>query len=356
MVKIDPFTRTPGRAGQAYIETGIADTVITNFKSDESEKHVYKITGLQGSGKSVEYGKIIEDFRNDKKWLVYPLHAAGESVTELHALIKKEKVLGGDKSASKSVSASINAGAIGISGSISNNQDEYGSAGAVEADIMRLIELANKKKYKVLIGIDDISKTTHTVRLLSIIGSMIVSGAKLYLIVAGLSENIEDFASEKSLSFFKRADSLEVSFLNRYDIVERYQSLLGVDAAEARKIEIMTKDYAYAYQVLGSLYFNKKGFETLDDLLPAFENIMFKDSYDIIWKKLTEGEKELVRCIYRTEDGKIDDIKAQMHNPSSYNMLRKNLIDKHLVNGDKRGYLRINLPRFDNFVELWGEN
>lgn len=34
--KIDPFTRTPGIAGKAYIDNGIADEIINNFCSEES--------------------------------------------------------------------------------------------------------------------------------------------------------------------------------------------------------------------------------------------------------------------------------------------------------------------------------
>jgi len=45
-----------------------------------------------------------------------------------------------------------------------------------------------------------------------------------------------------------------------------------------------------------------------------------------------------------------------MKNPASYNVFRNNLINKHLVDGSKRGYLKINLPRFDSFVELWGDD
>ena len=360
-IKIDPFTRTPGLAGKAYIDTGIADTIIANFKSDESDKHVYKITGLRGSGKSVEYGKVMKNLKEEKNWLVYNLSAAGDTVSTLLTLLGGEKCLGvKDKTIEKSFSASLGGNILGASGEgsvkVTNTQNNNKYQNSDEAAIIKLIEAANKKKYKVLVGIDDISKTEDTVKLLSIIGSMIVVGAELYLIVTGLSENIEEFSTEKNLTFFKRADSIEATALNKYDIVNMYQTLLKIDAFEARKIEQITNGYAYAYQVLGSLYFSKKKEETLDDLIPAFENIMFKDSYDMIWQKLTEGEKEMVRCICRTKDGKIDDVKAIMNNPSSYNTFRIKLINKHLVNGSKRGYLKINLPRFDSFVELWGDD
>ena len=360
-IRIDPFTRTPGLAGKAYIDTGIADTIISNFKSNDSGKHVYKITGLRGSGKSVEYGKVMQSLKEEKDWLVYNLSAAGNTMSTFLSLLSGEDFLRAhERTIEKSFRASIGGSMIGTSGEgsikITNTQDDNTFPKTDEALINRLIEKANKQNYKILVGIDDISKTADTVKLLSIIGSMIVVGAELYLIVTGLSENIEEFSSEKNLTFFKRADSIEASVLNKYDIVAKYQTLLGIDAAEARKIEKATNDYAYAYQVLGSLYFDKKGNQTLEDLIPTFENIMFKDSYDMIWKTLTEGEKEMVRCICRSQNGQIDDIKAQMKNPSSYNVFRSKLINKHLVNGSKRGYLQIDLPRFQNFVELWGDD
>ena len=74
--KTDPFTRTPGIAGKAYIDNGIAATIIHNFCSDDSSKYVYKITGLRGSGKSVEYGRVIRTLKNEKNWLVKPICCA----------------------------------------------------------------------------------------------------------------------------------------------------------------------------------------------------------------------------------------------------------------------------------------
>ena len=59
MAKANPFTRTPGVAGAAFIDMHYADEIIENFENDYSSKYVYKIVGLRGSGKSVEYRKII---------------------------------------------------------------------------------------------------------------------------------------------------------------------------------------------------------------------------------------------------------------------------------------------------------
>lgn len=358
--KIDPFTRTPGIAGQAYIDTGIAEEIISNFINDYSSKYVYKITGLRGSGKSVEYGKIIRTLKEHEDWLVYPLSASGDAVSTLISKLSMESFID-SKSSITSVSSAttVEGKAVVISGNetinVTRTVEDNDHFYSEEAILTRMISLANKKKYKVLIGVDDISKTPEMIKLLSIIGSMILEGIDVYLIVTGLSENIENFSSEKNLSFFKRADEREIKQLNKYDITYMYEKLLGVDTAEAKSMEELTGGYAYAYQVLGSLYFGRKEGETLEDILPDFERILFKDSYELIWKTLTKGEKELVRCIYCSKDGRADSIKALMSNPSSYPVYRGRLINKHIVEGDTRGYLKIRLPRFKKYIEIWGD-
>ena len=357
----DPFTRTPGVAGKAYIDNGIADEIINSFNAEDSAKYVFKITGLRGSGKSVEYGKIIQTLKKDKKWLVYPLSSSGEAVSTLISKLIMEKFIDANSVTTViSSTTSVGGSAVVVSGNesvnyqrvMTNNEHFYSD----EAVLTRMISIANEKGYKVLVGVDDISKTKEMIRLLSMIGSMLLEGLQIYLVVTGLSENIEEFSSEKNLTFFKRADEREIKALNKYDIVYMYEKLLNIDSAEAKSIEEVTNGYAYAYQVIGSLYFTKKSSETIDDLMPEFERILFKDSYELIWKTLTNTEKEVIRCIFKSQDGKAEKVKALMSNPSAYSVYRDRLINKHLVDGNTRGYLRINLPRFEKYIEIWGSD
>ena len=87
--------------------------------------------------------------------------------------------------------------------------------------------------------------------------------------------------------------------------------------------------------------------------MPEFDKILFRDSYDLIWKTLTVSEKELVRLIVSSESGKVSEIKKAMTSPSSFSSLRARLINKHLVNTDERGYIKIQLPSFKEYVQLW---
>ncbi len=367
-IRIDPFTLTPGVAGKPYIDCGIADEIIANFKSDESSKYVYKITGLRGSGKSVEYSKILQTLKKEKNWLVYPLSAEGEGIETLISFLSKEDFIN-DKKAETSISANASAeggipiisgkGGIAVTKTISDNTNYYNA----EAALAEMVDIANNKGYNILVMIDDISKTENTVTLLSVLGTMFNKGSRVYLIVSGLSKNIEDFfvinkkdpkgeILSKSLSFFRRGDTREVKPLDKFDIVNNYEKFLGVDAVEAKKLYDMTLGYAYAYQVLGSLYFNKKETEKLKDLIPDYERTLFK-SYNLDWPELTDAEQDFVKSFYKGKTGKAKDTKAHMANPDAYNAYRDRLIDKHFFMAGKRGYLEPRLPRFDKFIEIW---
>ena len=358
-MRTDPFTRTPGIAGNAYIDNGIADEIIENFCNDDSSKYVYKITGIRGAGKSVEYGRVIRALKEKKEWLVYPISASGDAVRTLIGKISAEKFINSKKSTTSiNADTSIEGHIVSVKGketvNIGKTFTENDNFYSDEATLVNMIQKANQKNYKVLIGVDDIARTPEMVKLLSIIGSMILEGLQVYLLVTGLSENIEDFSKEKTLTFFKRSDTKEIKALNKYDVEYMYEKLLSIDAMEARKLEALSMGYAYAYQVLGSLYFSKKENEGVSDILPDFDRIIFRDSYDLIWKSLTSGERTFIKCVLNTPNGEASEIKAQMEKPSAYSVYRDRLMNKHIIDGDIRGVLQIRLPRFDRFVEIWG--
>lgn len=331
MTKINPFTRTPGMAGSAFIDMHYADEIIVNFESDLSARFVYKIVGLRGSGKSVEYSKVINTLSKKKGWLVYTLSAAGDPVTTLIAKLSKESFID-----NKVHTTSVSVG------------------GSAEAELSEMIQKANDKGYKVLVGIDDIAKTPEMVKFLSIWGSMLMDDKKrIYFVCTGLSKNIEDFTDAPNLTFFKRSEPIETGPLNRYEIALMYRNLLGVDEQESVRLSKFTCGYAYAYQVLGSIYFDKRKGEKWEDIVAKFDRILFWDSYDLIWKSLTGAEQDFIRCVVNSGTGKASDIKAQMSHPKGYDSLRQRIRNKHLINVDDRGQIKIDLPRFKEYVKQW---
>ena len=88
----------------------------------------------------------------------------------------------------------------------------------------------------------------------------------------GLYQNIEEFSEDKNLTFFKRSDSVEIKSLNQYDTAYMYHKLLKIDENEAVELSRFVKGYAYAYQVMGSLYFNKKVDQANGGSYPLFSS------------------------------------------------------------------------------------
>lgn len=357
-IKISPFTCTPGLAGQAFINMHYADEIIANFESEESQKYVYKIVGLRGSGKSVEYSVVCEYFRKKPKWLVYTLSAGGNPTQMLISSLASEKFID-DKIHTTEIIAGASAGAnvliangeatATISKTATYNVNYYSE----EAVLKDMISKATAEKYKILIGIDDIAKTDNMVKFLSILNDVIIDKDKeIYLVCTGLAKNIEDFVAVPHLSFFVRNESMEINKLNPHEMAYKYQELLSVDQAESIRLAKFTKGYAYAYQVLGEIYYKKKNRESLEDLFPMFDRII-GPQYDLIWQTLTDAEQDFVKIIVDSETGKLEDIKDKMTSPSSYNSLRDRLMRKHLLDTSRRGYLFVNLPRFKEYVNNW---
>jgi uncharacterized membrane protein len=358
MQRISPFTRTPGIAGKALIDTHFSEEIIANFESTESYKYVYKIVGLRGSGKSVEYSLVMEHFRQMKDWRVYALSAGGDPLKTAIALMSREDFVDNTlRSEATAVEADIDGNLSLISGSlkssksvISREDERYYSD---EAAFREMLTAARAHGIHILIGVDDIARTPEMVNFLSVLGAVFMEPDKdIRFICTGLSKNIEDFVNVPHLSFFVRNESITMRPLDLHSMAYKYRTLLGASREEAVELARFTKGYAYAYQVLGEICFDQERYRIDDDIEYAFDEAM-GPQYDLIWGTLTEAEKELVRVMLASDSEAVADIKARMASPSSFASLRDRLMKKHILYSADRGHLSVPLPRFKEYVELW---
>ena len=155
------------------------DIVINSFENPESSKYIYKIVGLRGSEKSVEYSQILGHFQKNDKWLVYSLSSAGNPIKTLISKLSKEPFIDNrlhstKKNSEISSSGKIKiieaSGKVGVSYSSEENMNYYSD----EATMAEMIGKVQKKKINILVGIDDISRTQEMVQFLSIWGSLLL--------------------------------------------------------------------------------------------------------------------------------------------------------------------------------------
>ena len=327
----NPFTHTYGSAGQAYIDMGWAEKAISNFEFDVPSEYVYKIIGVRGSGKTVVLSDIIRHFMSkeciDAGWMVYDLSSARDPLHTLVAYLSKEKFC--------------------ISTSDPKKDVYYDD----EVELDDFLGRAFDAGKRILICIDDIAKTEDMVAFCSVYAKYIRIGCPVYLVCTGLFTNMEALGRVKNLTFFRRAETIEVRSLSDVSMTMKYRKLLGLSYEEARDLSKMTRGYAYAYQVLGSLYFNKSDNETVDDLMGDYEERLFSQSYEKIWEEMKEGERNLVQIM--TGHKKREEILSCMEKPGNYSEYRNSLIKGGIIRDAGRGEVEFCLPGFEVFVKMF---
>ena len=347
----NPFTHMYGTAGQAYINMGWAEKAIENFSYDKPSEYVYKIIGARGSGKTVVLSDILGYFRNKELakdgFLVYDLSSARDPLHTLVAYLTEEDFSGKKKLSGLHLSASV--GVVNAGLSLDSSESEKYRDDEVELD--KLLAKAFDKGKKILVCIDDIVKTEAMTAFCSVYAKYIRVGAPFYFICTGLYSNINALGRVRSLTFFRRAESIEVRALSEVSVTMKYKKFFGIETEEARKLAMLTKGYAYAYQVLGSLYFNKKETESLEDLIDDFDEILFSQSYEKIWEELTGGEKTLLKIML--EYRKREEILKQMKKPGNYSEYRSSLIRGGLIRETARGEIDFCLPRFEEYIRYF---
>lgn len=358
----NPFTTTPGIAGEAYIDNNYANEIIQNFESNYSTQYVYKILGQRGSGKSVEYAKVMNHFsKKEKEWKVYGLSSGGDPIQAWLSALSREPeidsmVTGTETSESVEGGGSL-FGVVEAKGSFSHTVSKTPNSNffSNEDSLGYMCEILCSKGYKILIGIDDIAKTPNTIMLLSIVGKLLLNNKiKLYFVCTGLYKNIEDFTSEAHLSFFVRPASMVVEGLGIIDISLMYQKLLGLDSTIAREYAEITMGYAWGYQLLGYILFNKGKDTPRQEILEEFDREMAQ-TYELIWNSMTEAEQNLVRIIAESTSDKREDIEGKMAK-KGYDSLRQRLSSKHIVKAYRvgtTGYIKLLLPRYKEYIEMW---
>ena len=352
-MRISPFTTTPGIAGEAYINTNIADEIIANFESGYSTQYVYKILGLRGSGKSVEYKRVMDHFLKEDDWKVYALPAGGTPMETMISAMSRE--MGEDALlVTKEITTqnSLDAGVSLIKGGISSEEKRTTAKNQAyfdKSDELRyMCEAISQKGYKILIGIDDIAATDSMIEFLSVIGSFLLNPKiSIRLIATGLEKNIEEFTKVPHLSFFARPKAFVVSSLNRNAIAYMYMKLLLVSEAEAQDLARITGGYAWGYQLLGDEYFSQQDSGITGELLSSFDMRM-APTYDLIWGSLTASEKGFLKALLESENGTRTELEKRV---KGYSQHRDSLKKKHLLDTSEPGILKVSLPRFKEYVE-----
>lgn len=221
----------------------------------------------------------------------------------------------------------------------------------IGVEIEEMLSMVQKKKKKILIGIDEVSKTKEMVQFASECGKWLRENFPVYLVCTGLYENIMELSNVKNLTFFRRVVTVKTEPLNFVRMSEMYRILLSIDLDTSREMAKIIKGYAYAFQELGSLYFRKKEGQSLSDLIPELKSELFAYSYEKILEELTEEDRFLVKLLTENEEYKREEVLELMGKKSgNYSMYRDRLLKRGILES-RQAYISFALPFFVEYLK-----
>lgn len=349
----NPFTTTFSKTPEyTYIDTEKAEEILENFSYDSPSESVYKITGVRGSGKTVLLAKIEEELRSGiykaDNWLIFDVNPTRDILGQIAAMLVKEDFGGKTKSGT---GVNLSATVLGTGGGFGFSSEKNMEFFDIGVEVENMIQQVQKKNKKILIGIDEVSKSDEMVKFASEYGRWLRAGYPVYFVCTGLYENIQELSNVKNLTFFRRATTIKTEPLNMIRMSEMYKSKLNVESAQAVQMAKLTKGYAYAFQELGVLCFKKKDEESFEDILFKLKAELFAYSYEKIWEEMTEMDRFLASLLTEKEEYKREEVLKLMGDKSgSYSMYRDRLLKRGILNS-RQGYISFALPFFAEYIK-----
>lgn len=341
----NPFAINFGIIPSQYIERNIIiEEVVSQLNSSPVQNPCFMITGVRGSGKTVTMTAIERQLATSDKWIVIDLNSEREMLQSLVA-----KLYDSNEYMSSFLSKSINLSKFGIGLAIENKPP----VADIESALEIILKEIKKQGKRLLVTIDEVSNTLYMRQFASSFQLLIRQDLPIFLIMAGLYENIHNLENENNLTFLYRTPKIEMEPLNITLIKHTYMNLFNVDSDTAMNMSIITKGYPFAYQVLGK-YIWESANKNVDEItLAKFDEAMAKYVYNKIWSELSPNDKWYLSFITQKDSMNVSELLEMTgKKKNEFSQYRARLRDKGIIDVSNYGLIKITLPRFSEFVKL----
>ena len=355
----NPFTHTFGMEPIQYISTVQKEEIVENFSYSNPSEKCYMITGVRGCGKTVMLSKIVDDLSESKDWLIYDLNVTGDMLVQLAAKLAQNKLV-----QKCFVKSNIEISIAGISVGVEFNKETIFD---IHVLIEKMIKVLSDAGLKVLITLDDVSATSQMREFAHTFQGLLRAKLPVHIIMTGLLSNYREVTNKaefKDCTFLTRAFQVNVEPLDYSQIAVSYLNVFDIDEKEAIRLAKMTKGYAFAYQVLGWLYFEQHFNHKVKNLEFEYTSELIKYCYSKIWSELSDREIEITIALVElnadNQKVKREDVIKKLSNgkpisSASFNIYRERLIGKGIITAsmNRDGYYTIELPQFGEFVRQY---
>lgn len=340
----NPFTLSFGKQPVKYISRlAQMNEIMDNFKQIPSPNQIYMITGIRGAGKTCMMTNISHMLEKDKQWIVVELNPMRDlleslvaklySIPELQPLFLKAK---------------LDLSAFGIGVSIENTAP----IADIETALDRMLEQIRKSKRRLLITIDEAAESEYIKVFASSFQIFIRKDYPIYLLMTGLYDSIYNLQNDKTLTFLYRAPKIILEPLSVRAIQNQYKDVFNLSPEDAGTMAALTKGYPFAFQVLGYLYWEHRETQTLEDILPEFDQYLEEYVYSKIWSELSDQDKVILKEMALSGEERVKYLREKLEMSSEkFSVYRDRLKRKGVISVEKYGYVSLLLPRFEEFVK-----
>ena len=110
MTKKNTYTISFGKVPSKYLgRTGVVDSIIESFESEEPDEQAFKLTGIRGTGKTVTLTAIERHFDDRKDWVIVDIAPESDMLVKLVAKLYNSKTF-----ITEFIDANLNLSAFGI--------------------------------------------------------------------------------------------------------------------------------------------------------------------------------------------------------------------------------------------------
>lgn len=340
----NPYVINFGRIPNQYISRDyLIDSIVENLESDIVEEQAFKLTGFRGTGKTVTLTSIERRMRENDDWIVIGAKSNADIVKDLVAELYSQIPL-----ITAFVDANLNLSAFGIG----LNIEKKSPVASIDFALKTILRELQKNNKRVLVTIDEARKTPEIINFIQEFQILIREDLPIYVVVAGLYEDIEALENTDGLTFFLRATKYEMQPLNITTIRADYMKTIGVSEKVATEMAVITKGYAFAYQALGKYVWDSQKKQLDENVLAKFDDALADKVYKKIWSELAPKDKWFLQFIVQKDKMSATELlemtKAK-HN--EWSVPRVRLSEKGIIDTQNRGEIKVKLPRFKEFVD-----
>lgn len=334
------FTVTFGQLPSSYINREhVSEKICNDFCLDFPLSHIYIISGVRGSGKTVLLTNVSKAMEKKKDWVVVDVNPNREILEQIASGIYENAQVK-HLFISKSFSFSFHGIGFSIEGEtpVSN----------VKTILEKMLNVLKKHNQKLLVTIDEASNNYHMRAFAHDFQSLLRNDYPVFTLMTGLYENVNSLQNNKNLTFLYRAPKIELGPLDKKLIEQEYAAIFNEEKEETiASLAALTKGYAFAYQVVGYL-FSKYG--KIADLYEELDQYLSIYVYDKIWSELPNNEKAFLKC-FETDTASVESLLAKVpYDGKSFSVYRDRLNKRGLIVANGRGVVSLTLPRLEVFI------